>query len=236
MLKVGILGGMGPMATVDLFKKIIECTPAIIDQDHLKIIVYCNPQIPSRIDAIMNGSESPEKELIQSAQFLEKAGADIWVMPCNTAHFWYQNIQNSLTIKLLNMIENTAEYVKQHYISSHAEKTMLFATSATVKTKLYQKTFAAKGLTLIEPQAEEQKIVSGAINETKAGKLDQNPFLPAMRQLIEKYRKLGVNSFIAGCTEIPLVLNHLPGNYSKIDPTSLLAREVVKQALEDYCH
>lgn len=90
MLTVGILGGMGPMATVDLFAKIIECTPASVDQDHLKILIYNNPQIPSRVKAILDGTESPREELIRSAQVLEKAGANLIVMPCNTAHYWYQ--------------------------------------------------------------------------------------------------------------------------------------------------
>ncbi|CUH96018.1 hypothetical protein P22_2106 [Propionispora sp. 2/2-37] len=234
MLTVGILGGMGPLATVDLFKKIVECTPAVIDQEHLKMIVYSNPQIPSRIDAIMSGAQSPEKELIQSAQFLEKAGADILVMPCNTAHFWYQAIQDSLKIKIINMIETAAEYVKNHYAAAGLGKIMLLATAATVKAKLYQTAFAAKGFILIEPQPDEQKIISGAINETKAGLLAQNSFLPAMQQLLQKYQQLGVNSFIAGCTEMPLIFDQLSGNYHEIDPTKLLAQEVVKQALADY--
>ncbi len=232
MLTVGILGGMGPMATADLFTKIIQCTPAHIDQEHLKIIVYNNPQIPSRINAILDGAESPENELIRSAQFLEKAGADILVMPCNTAHYWHKNIQDAISIKLLNMIENTADYVKAQGIADGG-KVMLFATAATVKTEMYQKAFSTKGLVVLVPDSEEQKIVSAAIEEVKAGRLDNNSYIQSMQAIIAKHQKQGINSFIAGCTEIPLLFRYIKGEYRSIDPTQLLAQEVVKQALNN---
>lgn len=232
MLTIGILGGMGPMATADLFEKIIKSTPASTDQEHLKVIIYNNPQIPSRIDAIINGTESPLKELISSAQLLEKAGADILVMPCNTAHFWYQDIQKAVNVRLVNMIENTADYVNVHKLDSN-EKYMLFASAATVKTEMYQKEFSAKGLDVLTPSIGEQKIVSLAIDEAKAGRLEDNSNLKLLSEIILKYHEMGICSFIAGCTEIPLLFPYTSGNYQPIDPTKILAQTVVKQAMED---
>lgn len=228
MLTVGILGGMGPMATVDLFTKIIECTPASADQDHLKILVYNNPQIPSRIKAILDGTESPREELIQSAQLLENAGADLIAMPCNTAHYWYQDIQNAVKIKVINMIENAADVIKAQEAN---DKIMLFATAATVKTKLYQDVFSAKNIRLQVPITEEQEIIARAIDETKAGKINNNPYLTRIEDTIAKYQQVEISSFIAGCTEIPLLFKHIKKNCNKIDPTLLLAQAVVKHAV-----
>ncbi len=227
MLTVGILGGMGPMATVDLFAKIIECTPADVDQDHLKVLVYNNPQIPSRIKAILEGTESPREELIRSAQLLEKAGANLIAMPCNTAHYWYQDIQNAVKIKIINMIENAADIIQ---VQEANNKVMLFATAATVKTRLYQEVFFAKNICLEVPTTEEQQIIAKAIDETKAGKIDNNPYLTMIENTIAKYQQVGINSFVAGCTEIPLLFKHIKKNCNKIDPTLLLAKAVVKQA------
>lgn len=232
MLTVGILGGMGPMATADLFEKIIKSTPANTDQEHLKVIIYNNPQIPSRIDAIINGTESPLKELISSAQLLEKAGADILVMACNTAHFWYQDIQKAVNVKLINMIENTADYVKVHRLDEN-EKQMLFATAATVKTQMYQNAFSAKGMAVLTPSIEEQKIVSLAIDEAKAGRIEDNSNIKLLSEIILKYQRMGVCSFIAGCTEIPLLFPYTSGNYQPIDPTKILAQTVVEQAMKE---
>ncbi|WP_371367272.1 Aspartate racemase [Sporomusa rhizae] len=227
MLTVGILGGMGPMATVDLFAKIIECTPASVDQDHLKILIYNNPQIPSRVKAILDGTESPREELIRSAQVLEKAGASLIVMPCNTAHYWYQDIQNAVKIKIINMIENTADAINAEEVK---DKIMLFASDATVKTRLYQEVFLAKNICLQVPASQEQQIIAKAIDETKAGKIENNPYLDMIEDTIVKYQQTGINSFIAGCTEIPLLFKHIKKNCNKIDPTLLLAKAVVKQA------
>lgn len=230
MLTIGILGGMGPMATADLFEKIIKNTPVNKDQEHPKIIVYNNPQIPSRVDAILNGAESPLKDLIASAQLLEKAGADILAMPCNTAHFWHQDIQNAVKVRFINMIENTVEWVRTHS-ADNTGKLVLFATSATVQTKMYQNAFAAAGIDVLVPDHEEQSIISAAINEAKAGRLEDNPGIQLLLDIMVKYRKMGAGSFIAGCTEIPLLFRYMSGEYCLIDPTQLLAQTIVKQAL-----
>ncbi|SCM81093.1 aspartate/glutamate racemase family protein [Sporomusa sphaeroides] len=228
VLTVGILGGMGPMATVDLFAKIVECTPAACDQDHIKIIVYNNPQIPSRIEAILNGSRSPAGALIDSARFLENAGANLLVMPCNTAHYWYQDIQAAITIKLINMIENTANAVASRENSGDI---VLFASAGTVQTALYQKAFLAKNISLLIPKPDEQQIISLAITAAKAGQLENNPYLGQLDEIMFAYQQAGANSFIGGCTEIPLLFKYSSRECCRIDPTRLLAQEVVRQAL-----
>lgn len=232
MLTVGIVGGMGPMATVDLFEKIVRCTPAHVDQEHLKIIIYNNPQIPNRVDAIIKNTKSPRDELIRSAQLLETMGADFLVMPCNTAHYWYKDIKDAIHIEIINMVENTAEWVGEQDSNKKSENIMLFASDATVKTELYQKVFAANGLKLLTPSTEEQRIITLAIDQVKAGHIEDNQFLGKMSDIIVGYCTAGVRSFIAGCTEIPLLFNYLKGDYNAIDPTLLLAKEVVRVAIQ----
>lgn len=227
MLTVGILGGMGPLATVDLFAKIVRCTPADFDQDHLKIIVYNNPRIPSRVDAILRGGASPRQELVRSAIFLESSGADIIVMPCNTAHYWYDDIRRAISAGFINMIDNAADHAAA---ADPAEKFVLFATAATVAAGLYQKAFAARNLSLSVPGPDEQAVVSRAIDAVKAGKLEDNPYLGALDAIIVACRRTGANAFVAGCTEIPLLFPLLEQGFKQLDPTLLLAREVVRRA------
>ncbi len=95
---VGILGGMGPLATVDLFAKIVENTPAVLDQDHLRIIIDNNPQIPPRVEAILQGGEDPLPAMVASAKLLAAAGADFIVMPCNTAHYWLDGLRAAVAV------------------------------------------------------------------------------------------------------------------------------------------
>lgn len=230
MKVIGILGGMGPRATVDLFEKIVDCTPARVDQEHLKIIVYNNPQIPSRIDALVRATESPRAELIKSARFLEKAGADIIVIPCNTAHFWYQDVQDAVNIQIINMIEVTACTVEQFHSPEASRNTLLLASDGTIKARIYHQVFEQHRLSLQTPDAKEQKIIASAIDEVKAGCVGNNQYLSQLQAMIEKYSRQGISSVIGGCTEIPLLFHYLKGNYRQIDPTRLLAQAVVKQA------
>lgn len=227
MLTVGILGGMGPMATVDLFGKIVRAMPAKHDQDHLKIIVYNDPRIPSRVDAILHGGESPRAELVRAALFLENAGADLIAMPCNTAHHWYADIRTAITVSFIHMIENAADHTAAE---APGEKAVLFATAATVAAGLYQKAFAARNLPLSVPGPAEQALISHAIDAVKAGKIEDNPCLGNLETIIAACRRTGVTAVIAGCTELPLLFPLLAGDFRRIDPTELLAREVVRQA------
>jgi len=100
---IGILGGMGPEATLDLFHKIIKLTYAEKDQDHLRIIIDNNPKIPDRTDAISGTGKDPLPKLIVTAQILEKAGADFIIIPCNTAHYFISEIQQSIKIPILTL-------------------------------------------------------------------------------------------------------------------------------------
>lgn len=221
---------MGPLATVDLFNKIITNTPAISDQDHLHIIINNNPKIPPRISALNPGSEILVLELIKGAQILQKAGADFIIMPCNTAHIWYQEISDSINIPLYNMINNT---VDQTIIQINEEnaKILLLATQTTINTRLYQKEFQVTSVNFIIPSLKEQLAVDEAIRSVKAGLIKTNPYLKDLNIILDKYAIKGVQHVLGGCSELPLLFPYLNEKINKLDPTLMLAQFAVAKAL-----
>ncbi|ADT83305.1 cysteate racemase [Thermococcus barophilus] len=222
---IGILGGMGPMATVELFKRIVLKTPAKRDQDHPRIIIYNNPKIPDRTAYILGKGENPLPELIDSAKKLESWGADFIIMPCNTAHFFADEIQRAINIPLINMIEETAEYVKQLGI----KRVGLLATTGTVVSGIYQRALEKKGIKVIIPNKEEQENVMRGIYEG----IKANKFEFGRELLLEIAKKLEKESegIIAGCTEVSVALKPEDLEVPLIDPMDVIAEKAVKLAL-----
>lgn len=221
---------MGPSATVDLFNKIISNTPAISDQDHLHIIINNNPKIPPRSNALITGSETPLPELIKGAKLLQTAGADFIIMPCNTAHIWYQEISNSITIPFYNMITNT---VDQTIIQMNEKNPsiLLLATHTTIKTRLYQNAFQQTAVTLLIPSISQQLVVNEAISSVKAGFVKTNPYLQELNKMVGDYSNKGVTHILGGCSELPLLFPYLNEKINKLDPTLMLAQFAVSISL-----
>lgn len=144
---IGILGGMGPLATADLFRRIVERTPARRDQDHPRIIIYNNPKIPDRTAFILGNGPDPRPELIASAKKLESWGADFIIMPCNTAHFFAETIQRAINIPLVSMIEETAKKIE----SMGLRKVGLLATDGTIKGMVYHRALLKRGIHIAVP-------------------------------------------------------------------------------------
>ena len=220
---VGIIGGMGPLATVDLMNKIIFHTPAKKDQDHIHIIVDNYSQIPDRTTAILGKGADPAPFMIQSAQRLEKAGADFLVIACNTAHFYYKSIENSVRIPILHMPLATACFIHE----KNLKKVGLLATDGTINTKLYQHSCQAYDIDVIEPDAQMQIEVMEGIYAIKGNDLEKGRlyFTTVAKKLINR----GAEAIIAGCTEIPLVLESSQ-DICVIDPTDILAKAVIETA------
>jgi aspartate racemase len=134
MLKtIGILGGMGPAATVDLMNRIISMTDAECDQDHIPMLVDNNTRIPDRTDAILHGGASPVPEMLASAKRLEAAGADFLVIPCHTAHYFIPQIADKIGIPILDMPTETAKLLKIKGVN----RASVLATDGTVQSDLY---------------------------------------------------------------------------------------------------
>ncbi|WHY96896.1 aspartate/glutamate racemase family protein [Peribacillus simplex] len=222
---VGIIGGMGPLATVDLMNKIISYTPAKKDQDHIHIIVDNYSQIPDRTTAILGKGTDPTPFIVQSAQRLENAGADFLVMACNTAHFYFKSITESVSIPILHMPLETARFLHEN----NMRRVGLLATDGTINTKLYQQGCQSYDINAIEPDRQMQKEVMEGIYAIKGSDLEKGRLY--LSRVADKLIKRGAEAIIAGCTEIPLVLKSSQ-NICIIDPTEILAKSAIKTATE----
>jgi len=222
-MKIGILGGMGPEATVDLFSKIIQTTPATTDQDHLRVIIDSNPAIPDRQKAILENGPSPVPLLIETAKNLVAAGADFIIMPCNTAHFWIDEIRKTVKIPVVDMIEETTRETRRRYPLLRTVGVM--AASGTVRAGLYQNRFEELGITPMTPRDDDQTRLMQAIYLVKTG-----DFSKASVTAIEvglTLVKMGAEAIVAGCTEIPLILKGSDLSVPIIDATQVLAARAV---------
>ena len=226
---IGILGGMGPEATAELFCRIIRATPAQKDQDHLRVIVDNNPKIPDRTAAIIGGGVSPLPEMVKTARNLERAGADFIIMPCNTAHHYYENLRKSVGIPVLNMIELTARVINKRF--PNVRTVGLIATTGTVKTKIYDQALERIGVKVISPHADLQDRVMKAIyDDIKAGSIMESRkiIVNVANHLAER----GSDMIICGCTEVSLVLKSGDLPIPIIDPLQILSETAVATALD----
>lgn len=226
---IGILGGMGPEATIYMFRLIVKLTKVEKDQDHIPIIVFNNPKIPDRTAAIVRGGPSPLPYLVDSAIFLEKAGADFILMPCVTAHYFYKEIVKYITIPFLHLLEESIRYVKREL--GHVKRIGLLATEGTVQTGLFQELFNKNGIEIVVPKKEGQNLIMKALYQKegiKAGykELPKEMILQVLQQLIRDK----VGGVIAGCTEIPLVLSESDMEIPFINPLKIIARKSIRKA------
>ncbi|SET08919.1 aspartate racemase [Methanococcoides vulcani] len=225
---VGILGGVGSESTARFFLKVIKNTPAKNDQDHLRIIIDNNPNIPDRTQAILGMGISPVEEATRSIYTLENAGAEIIAIPCNTMHYFYSELQNSTEIPIINMISETASHI--HKVFPDIKKIGLLATTGTLKTKLYHD--AIDGIEIITPDEElQEKVMNSIYGEEgiKAGYTEGNA-RDGILEVIEVLIKEGAEAIILGCTELSLISIKEEVPVPLIDPSQVLAEVVVKKA------
>ena len=222
---IGIIGGMGPLATADLFEKITLHTRAQKDQDHLRVLIDSNTNIPDRTAALLHGGEDPTPQLTASAALLEKMGADVLIMPCNTAHNFYDAIAAAVQIPVLHMIRLTAQALQARGITAAG----LLATDGTVQTGIYQRTFAGTGIDLLTPEGENQQAIMDMIYRgVKAGDLHYDA--SAARRAMENLLQRGAQTLILGCTELPLAAKLYHLDYPFTDPTLELALGAIRFA------
>lgn len=225
---LGIMGGMGPAATCDIYNKIIQLTPATCDQEHLHIIIDSNSQIPDRTRYICGDGEDPRIEMIRSSIKLEMMGADYIIIPCNTAHYFYDDIVKYTKAKVLHMIRETASFLKK---SKPGEKDyLLLATAGTYKAGIYKKIFKEFDLNIIEPDEDDIRIVMDWIYSVKSGKFDVSP--EEFQNYAGKYMPDKEIPIILGCTELPLLADRIGVRGECIDPVSILAKRCVEIAQE----
>ncbi len=141
---IGILGGMGPEATLNCFAKIIENTPANKDQDHIKIIIANNPKTPDRTHAVLEGGPSPLPVMVQGCRSLEKAGANFIIIPCVTAHYYEQQLKQEVKLPVISILDVVAENIVQHH--PRMKQIGLMGTDGTLQSGIFQKRLNVEGL------------------------------------------------------------------------------------------
>jgi len=227
---IGVLGGMGPAATADFYQKIIRATPAKADQDHLKVLIFSNPQVPDRTAAIRGEGPDPFPILVASAEVLIQGGADFITIPCVTAHHYYPALQQAVSVPILHLIGETVTAV----VSEHPalRRLGLLATTGTLQCRLFEPYFEPRGFTILTPDpAVQAATVMRAIYAIKHGEALERP-RRLIREAAEHLQARGAEAIIAGCTEVPLILQDGDLPVPVIDPTWILARAAVQRALD----
>lgn len=219
---------MGPDATAAFFQRIIDLTPARRDQEHIPVVMVSDPRIPDRSRYLLGQSaESPGPYLVRLAQLLERSGADLIAIPCNTAHWFWNEIARSVQVPVLHIVDESLRRVQEEY--PEARCLGLLATTATARCGIYAEPAEAAGYDLVLPTQEEQEILQGIIDGVKAG-AEYGPLRSALENVIQSMGERGVEVVIYGCTELGL-LRADPGPVGVIDSNDALARAAVEQAL-----
>lgn len=218
---LGILGGMGPLASVDLQRRIILHTDASCDAEHLHVITDCNGKIPDRTQAILYGGESPLPEMVGSVRRLEAAGVDFLTIACHTAHYYLPELRKYTSLPFVSIIETSFAEIEKR----KARKLCILSTKGTYETRLYEKECEARGLSLISLNQQEKKLLMDIIYGVKAGKMDLH--LEEVQELIRKKQEEGAELFLLACTELPLYFRGKDFGADFLDATDVLARNLV---------
>ena len=227
---IGILGGMGPEATAQMYTLIIKNTWAEKDQDHIQVLIYSNPKIPPRTDAILGKGPDPTSDLIKGIKLLLNGGSDFIIIPCITAHYFLPGIKKQIKFSYLSLIDESLKWVKKNV--PNIKKAGILSSTGTLISRLFHDHFLSEGIEVIHPEKKEQEKVMTAIfgdRGIKAGHsagFARNTILETAVTLIDR----GAEAVIAGCTEIPLALNARDIPVPLIEPMKITARSGIIKA------
>lgn len=226
---IGIMGGMGPAATVDLMSRIISMTEAHSDQEHIHMVVDNDTRIPDRTEAILGRGESCAPEMLASAKRLEAAGADFIVIACHAAHAFVDEIKDKIGIPILEMPEETAKLLKLNGVNRAA----VLATDGTVQSGLYGHALERMGIQTVYPNEQQQKLVMSLVYDyVKKGIAEiPDPVREEVQNLIGDLGKQGAEVLILASTEFPIAFS-IMGLRSDafVDPTVILAKSAIRMA------
>ena len=223
---IGVLGGMGPLATVDFFNKVLAATPAKGDADHIPLLIQSDPRIPPRPAAILNSGRSPLSELLAGRDRLIAAGATALAMPCNTAHYWYADLVRGCGVPFLSIVDASIGEIGN--LAKHGATIGIIATRATLATRIFDAQLQSAGYTPMLPDDDlMEKLVLPGIELVKAGQAVQGGQL--IEQAVQVLLNQGAGVVLLACTETPLALDAVqsPLRAQCVDSTAALARACV---------
>ncbi|WP_329267070.1 aspartate/glutamate racemase family protein [Streptomyces sp. NBC_01451] len=225
---IGILGGMGPAATADFYTKLVSATPGSSDQDHLRTVIWSDPTIPDRTEALLGDGPDPTPWLLDGSRVLREAGATVIAIPCNTAHAFVPRIADHVGLPIVHMIGEVAGHLST--LSPRIRTAGLLATTGTVRADLYQEWLDHFGIRLVLPDGNSQDHeVMAAIHAVKAGTHDAAT-TALLARAARRLTRRGAQAVIAGCTEIPLGLPADAVDVPLVDPALVLAHALVRRA------
>lgn len=231
---LGVLGGMGPLATVDFFTKLVQLTPAERDPDHIPVIISCEPQIPSRplayFDPVANASPLPALKARRDR--LVAAGARCIVIPCNTAHYWFDDLTADSPVPFIHIVHATATALERR--GAQGAVLGLIGTEPTLHGKLFEAPLAARGYRCLKASPDVmERLVRPGINFVKANRTAEAE--PLFRSAIESLIGEGAQIVVLGCTEVPAGLPMADSwvRDRTIDPTEALARAAFDWAMAE---
>jgi aspartate racemase len=202
MKRLGILGGMGPAASAEYATRLIKQTPATCDQEHIPFVLWNEPRIPDRSTSICNGDNRPLLYLLQGIQVLKAVGCDLIVIPCNTAHFWFDDM-TKMGVPIIHIVDSVADALRD----VNATGTVgIMGTQGTIESGLYQNRLSDLGWDCIVPGEDEMStLVQPAIDLIKSG--DMSKAYDMLITVVDSLIARGAQAVVLGCTEIPLAVD-----------------------------
>jgi len=226
---IGVLGGMGPGASANLYMEIIKYSQqkygAIQDTDYPPVIIYSLP-LEGFDEKGIADSKLVETQLIDGVKKLESAGCDLIIIGCNTVHILFDKMQRAIKIPVLNIVDVT----KAKVMELGYKKIGLFASESTVDSGLYQNNFKKNGIQVISPDKEQQKILNGVIEHVMGGHQKGDDII-ALKEIARIYLKQGAEAIVMGCTEIPLAINQTHTDIKLFNTIEIIVQSAVDFSL-----
>lgn len=228
--RLGVLGGMGPLATADFLRKLIEATPAACDQEHIPVIVHNVPQVPDRAAAIVSDTgESPLAAMLAGIETLQKTEVEAIATPCNTAHFWYPELSSSARVPMFHIADVACDAIERRGLRGEIG---ILGTPGTLQAGFFQQRLADRGFGSLLPSEEEmRRLVRPCIAAVKGGDRAKafECAVPAVDSLIAK----GAVTVVLACTELPVALEASPQRLTEhcVDTVAVLAEACVRWAM-----
>lgn len=227
MKTLGIIGGMGPEATIDLYGKIVALTPATKDQEHIHTVIDSYAQIPDRTAFIIKSdpaAKDPAPFLIEAAKRLEQAGVQALCMPCNTAHFFLPQIQKEIHIPFISIIQSAIDELGR--LPNKPRKVFVMATTGTRASKVYERQLKTAGFEVMPlPEDVQADLMRCIYDGVKKGKTQD--YIVLFQQVLDRLAALKPDALLAACTELPLLTKHTQSSIAIVDATLALAKACV---------
>lgn len=228
---IGIIGGMGPESTVDLFEKLVHLDVSNTDQEHVRVIIDCNTKIPDRNEAYFGIGPSPLPGLIESARILQEAGCGLIIIACNSAHLWYDEITHAVNIPVLNIMKASLWLLKNTI--TDVKVVGLMGSEAMYASNIYHKVYETANIKILSPSPEEIKELMSFIRCVKRGDKSED-ICKKCNTIANNLAERDAETIIAGCTEVPILLNGCKLQVPIIDASYALAKQAVYFAKNKY--